>query len=96
VRRLPRWGALMFGGRICASVFPLGDFAVEELALFVSCVMALPILPSSCCCWRSTISWGLVPFHHRSALRIFIMQLGCSLPPLVIYKDDHQPCGGEK
>jgi hypothetical protein len=24
------------------------------------------------------------------------MQPGCSLPPVVIYKDDHQPCGGEK
>jgi hypothetical protein len=24
------------------------------------------------------------------------MQPGCNLPPVVIYKDDHQPCGGEK
>jgi hypothetical protein len=24
------------------------------------------------------------------------MQPGCGLPPMVIYKDDHQPCGGEK
>jgi hypothetical protein len=24
------------------------------------------------------------------------MQPGCSLPPVVIYKDDHQPHGGEK
>jgi hypothetical protein len=24
------------------------------------------------------------------------MQPGCGLPPVVIYKDDHQPCGGEK
>jgi hypothetical protein len=24
------------------------------------------------------------------------MQPDCSLPPVVIYKDDHQPCGGEK
>jgi hypothetical protein len=24
------------------------------------------------------------------------MQPGCSLPPVVIYKDDHQPRGGEK
>jgi hypothetical protein len=36
----------MFGGRIRASAFPLGDFAVGELVLFVSCAMALPILPS--------------------------------------------------
>jgi hypothetical protein len=41
-------------------------------------------------------SWGLAPFCHRLASRIFIMQLGCGLPPVVIYKDDHQPCGGEK
>jgi hypothetical protein len=39
---------------------------------------------------------GLAPFRHRSASRIFITQPGCGLPPLVIYKDDHQPCGGEK
>jgi hypothetical protein len=24
------------------------------------------------------------------------MQPGCGLPPVVIYKDDHQPCDGEK
>jgi hypothetical protein len=35
-------------------------------------------LPSSCCCWRSTTSWGLALFRHRSASRIFITQLGCS------------------
>jgi hypothetical protein len=33
-----------------------------------------PVLPSSCCCWRSATSWGLAPFSHRSASRIFIMQ----------------------
>jgi hypothetical protein len=93
---LSRWGALMFGERILASVFPFGDFAAGELALFVSCVMALLISPSSCCCWRSTISWGLAPFRHRSASRIFVMQPCCGLPPVVIYMDDHQPCGGEK
>jgi hypothetical protein len=96
VRRLSRWGTLMFGGRIHASVFPLGDFAARELTLFVSCAMALPISPSSCYCWRSTISWGLAPFFHRLASRMFIMQSGCGLPPVVIYKDDYQPCGGEK
>jgi hypothetical protein len=93
---LPGWGASMFGGRIRASVFPFGDFATGDLSLLVSCAMALPISPSSCCCWRSTISWGLAPFRHHSASRIFIMQPGCGLPPVVIYKDDHQPCGGEK
>jgi hypothetical protein len=58
--------------------------------------MVLSILSSSCCCWRSVTSWGLALFCHRSASRIFIMQSGCSLPPVVIYKDDHQPHGGEK
>jgi hypothetical protein len=33
-----------------------------------------PALPSSCCCWRSTTSWGLALFSHRSASRIFITQ----------------------
>jgi hypothetical protein len=39
---------------------------------------------------------GVALFCHHSASRIFIMQPGCNLPPVVIYKDDHQPCGGEK
>jgi hypothetical protein len=53
-------------------------------------------LPSSCYCWRSTTSWGLVLFSHRSASRIFIMQPGCSSPPVVTQNDDRQPCGGEE
>jgi hypothetical protein len=40
--------------------------------------------------------WGLVLFRHCSASRIFIMQPGCSPPPVAIQKDDHQPRGGEK
>jgi hypothetical protein len=55
-----------------------------------------PALPSSCCCWRSATSWGLVLLGHRSASRIFITQPGCSPSPMVIHRDDHQPCGGEK
>jgi hypothetical protein len=53
-------------------------------------------LPSSCCCWRSATSWGLALSSHRSASRIFIMQPGCSPPPVVTQDDDHQPCGGEE
>jgi hypothetical protein len=53
-------------------------------------------LPSSCCCWRSMTSWGLALSSHRSASRIFIMQLGCSPPPVVTQDDDRQPCGGEE
>jgi hypothetical protein len=55
-----------------------------------------PVLPSSCGCWRSTTPRGLALFSHRSASRIFITQPGCSPPPMVIHRDDHQPCGGEK
>jgi hypothetical protein len=55
-----------------------------------------PVLPSFCCCWRSATPWGLVLFRHRSASRIFIRQPGCSPSPMVIRRDDHQPCGGEK
>jgi hypothetical protein len=39
---------------------------------------------------------GLALFHHHSASRIFITQPGCNLWPVVIHKDDYQPCGGEK
>jgi hypothetical protein len=55
-----------------------------------------PALPSFCCCLRSVTPWGLALFNHRSALRIFIRQPSCSPSPMVIRRDDHQPCGGEK
>jgi hypothetical protein len=38
-------------------------------------IWGAPVLPSSCCCWRSVTPWGLALFSHRSASRIFIMQL---------------------
>jgi hypothetical protein len=44
--------------------------------------------------WREASRAATFPLP--SASRIFIMQPGCSLPPVVIYKDDHQPHGGEK
>jgi hypothetical protein len=75
---------------------PPSGLTTGELTLFVSCAAALSILSSSCCCWRSATLWGLALFCHRSASSIFIMQPGCNLPPVAIYKDDHQPCGGEK
>jgi hypothetical protein len=49
-----------------------------------------PMLPSSCCRWRSVTSRGLAPFSHRSASRIFIMQPGYIPSPMVIQDDDHQ------
>jgi hypothetical protein len=55
-----------------------------------------PVLPSSCCSWRSATSWGSVLFSHRSTSRIFIMQPGCSPPPAVTQDDDRRPRGGEE
>jgi hypothetical protein len=55
-----------------------------------------PVLPSSCCSWRSATPRGLVLFSHRSASRIFITQPGCIPSPMVIQDDDHQLRGGEK
>jgi hypothetical protein len=52
------------------------------------------ILPP--CRWRNATSWKLVPFSHRSASRIFIMQPGRIPSPLVTQDGDHQPLGGEK
>jgi hypothetical protein len=94
--RASGWGAPVSTGGIRVRATPSGGLTAGELALFVSCAVVLPILSPSCCCWRSAISWGLAPFCHRSASRIFIMQPSYSLPPVVIYKDDHQPRGGEK
>ena len=51
---------------------------------------------SSCCRWRNTTSRKLVPFSHRSASRIFIMQPGCIHSPVVTQDGDHQPLDGEK
>jgi hypothetical protein len=52
------------------------------------------ILPP--CRWRNATSWKLVPFSHRSASRIFIMQPGRIPSPVVTQDGDHQPLGGEK
>jgi hypothetical protein len=52
------------------------------------------ILPP--CRRRDATSRKSVPFSHRSASRIFIMQPGCILSPVVTRDGDHQPLGGEK
>jgi hypothetical protein len=52
------------------------------------------ILPP--CRWRNATSRKLVPFSHRSASRIFIMQPDCIPSPVVTQYGDHQPLGGEK
>jgi hypothetical protein len=47
-------------------------------------------------CWRNPTLWELVPFSHRSASRIFIMQPGYT-PPLAVTQDgDLQFDGGGK
>jgi hypothetical protein len=68
----------------------------SRLSTFRAPRWGAPVLPSSCCCWRSATSWGLALFSHHSASRIFIMQPGCSPPPAVTQDDDRQPCGGEE
>jgi hypothetical protein len=46
--------------------------------------------------WRNATPWELVPFSHRSASRIFIMQPGCTPPPVVTQDGDLQLDGGGK
>jgi hypothetical protein len=50
------------------------------------------ILPP--CRWRNATPWELVPFSHRLASRIFIMQPGCTPPPAVTQDGDLQFDGG--
>jgi hypothetical protein len=58
--------------------------------------MVVSLVLSSCCCWRGATPREFTSFHHHSASRIFITQPSCSPLPVVIQKDDYQPCGGEK
>jgi hypothetical protein len=46
--------------------------------------------------WRNASPRELVPFSHRSASKIFIMQPGCIPSPAVTQDGDHQLDGGEK
>jgi hypothetical protein len=49
------------------------------------------------CRWGNATPWELVPFSHRSASRIFIMQPGCTPPPAVTQDGDLQfDCGGKQ
>jgi hypothetical protein len=68
----------------------------SRLSTFRAPRWGAPVLPSSCCRWRSATSWGLALFSHRSDSRIFIMQPGCSPPPAVTQDDDRRPRGGEE
>jgi hypothetical protein len=75
---------------------PLHFSHSSRLSIFRASRWGASVLPSSSCCWRSTIPWGLALFSHRSASRIFIMEPGCSSPSVVTQNDGHQPCGGEE
>jgi hypothetical protein len=46
--------------------------------------------------WRNATPQELVPFSHRSASRIFIMQPGCTPPPAVTQDGDLRLDGGGK
>jgi hypothetical protein len=46
--------------------------------------------------WRNATPWELVPFSHRSASRIFILQPGCIPPPAVTQDGDLHLDGGGK
>jgi hypothetical protein len=46
--------------------------------------------------WRGATPWELVPFSHRSASRIFIMQPDCTPPPAVTQDGDLRLDGGGK
>src|SRR5688572_19037623 len=48
------------------------------------------------CRWGNATPWELVPFSHRSASRIFIMQPDCTPPPAVTQDGDLQFDGGGK
>ena len=59
VRCLLGWSAPSHAQRIRADASPLGDLAAGEFVLFVSylsCGLVLPISPSSCYYWRSSVS----------------------------------------
>jgi hypothetical protein len=79
VRRLHRWSAPAFGGRIHTDAILLGELATGESMLFVSCVLVLPITP-----------FFLLLLEERDLLG------GGALPPVLCFKDVHQPCGGGK
>jgi hypothetical protein len=48
------------------------------------------------CRWGNATPWELVPFSHRPASRIFIMQPGYTPPPAVTQDGDLQPLDGER
>jgi hypothetical protein len=91
-----RRSAFKKGSILRAVAMPSHSLHSSRFSIFRAPRWGAPVLPSSCCRWRSATSWGLAVFSHRSASRIFIMQPGCSPSLMVIQKDDHQLRDGEK
>jgi hypothetical protein len=100
VRNLLGWGAPAFAGRIRVVASPHGDLTAREFVLFISCVLALPILPFFLLLLEEL---GLQPqrfmpcFILQAAIIAYLckMSVGVSLlPPAFGFKDVHQPCGG--
>jgi hypothetical protein len=79
-----------------AVAMPSHSLHSSRLSTFRAPKWGSPVLPYSCCCWRSATPWGLALSSRRSASRIFIMQPGCSPPPAVTQDDDRRPRGGEE
>jgi hypothetical protein len=65
------------------------------LSTFQAPGWGIPAVFLPCCRGNATL-WELVPFSHRSASRIFIMQPGCTPPPAVTQDVDLQFDGGGK
>jgi hypothetical protein len=80
VRNLLGWGAPAFAGRIGVGASPNSDLAAEEFVLFVS---NLP------CGLALSISPSLL-LEERGLVG------GGDLPPVLRFKDVHQPCEGGK
>jgi hypothetical protein len=68
----------------------------SHLSTFRAPGWGAPAVLPPCRRWRNATSWKLVPFSHRSTLRIFIRQPGCIPSPVVTQDGDHQLLGGEK
>jgi hypothetical protein len=82
VRNLLGWGAPAFAGRIRVGTSPHGDLAVGEFVFFVSNLPCGLVLPISPFFLLLSEEHGLVG--------------GGALPPVLSFKDVHQPCGGGK
>jgi hypothetical protein len=81
VCRLLGWDAPAFGGRICVGAILLGELAARKFVLFLSSTSPVGWCRRSCL----SSAGGVGP------------RGGGALPPVLGFKDVHQPCGdGER